>query len=154
MKLVFCAMVISESSLAQIAFLDTRGALSIRWKAKPDMEQFKVVYLEALRFVRGVGKIRYYSTDISQIGAFDTEQEAWLSREFYPQVSDCIKTEIFAAVIFSEGHFNALVTNYAASNLTSTSDFIHFNYFTNEEEALDWLSFMQKGQDLVLYTRS
>jgi hypothetical protein len=147
-------MVISESPLALITFSDMNKVLSIQWKAKPDMELFKKTYWEVLQFVKGNGKICYYSTDISLIGPLDPEQEAWLSREYYAQVYASIQADIYAAVIFSEGHFNALVHNYVPSQQLPLSDFIYFNYFTNAEEAADWLVFIQKGQDLTLYAKS
>lgn len=142
-------MVISNSPLALISFSEDQDILSIRWKMKPDMEQFKNLYWQVLQFVKTKSKICYYSTDISQIGPFDTEQEAWLRREYYPQVLKIIGEHIYAAVTFSEGHFKALVSNYVASPPQPINDFIHFNYFTDVEEAADWLKLMQKGQDFA-----
>jgi hypothetical protein len=147
-------MVISDSKLAHISFSESLDILSIRWKAKPDMEQFKNLYWQVLQFVKTQRKICYYSTDISQIGPFDTDQEAWLSREYYPQVSEIIGENIYAAVIFSEGHFKALVNNYVASDPLPLNDFIHFNYFTDVAEAADWLKLMQKGQDFAIAATS
>lgn len=147
-------MVISETSYVRIAFSSQPEVLSIQWKAKPDMEQFKNVYWQALQFVKGHCKISLYCTDISRIGPFDQEQEMWLNWEFYPQVLDCIQADIYAAVIFSEGHFKALVNNYVAPNLLPIHEFIHFNYFTNSVEANDWLKFIQESQDLALSAKS
>ncbi len=147
-------MVISDSKLAHISFSESFDILSIRWKANPDMEQFKNLYWQVLQFVKTQKKICYYSTDISQIGPFNTDQEAWLSREYYPQVSNIIGENIYAAVIFSEGHFKALVNNYVASDPLPLNDFIHFNYFTDVEEAADWLKLMQKGQDVAFAATS
>lgn len=147
-------MVISNSHFAQVTYLEEAGILSICWKLKPDMEQFSELYLKGLQFVKANPGIRFYSTDISQIGPFDVEQEAWLSRVYYPQVADIIGENIFAAVVFSEDHFNALVNNYVASHQLPLNDFIQFNYFTAIEEALDWLLYMQKGQDMVLAAQS
>ncbi|WP_133242766.1 hypothetical protein [Pontibacter virosus] len=121
---------------------------------KPDTEQFRNLYWQVLQFVKNSPNIRFYSTDISRIGPLDAEQEAWLSREYYPQVSDIIGEDIYAAVIFSEGHFKALVNNYIASQLLPLHEFIHFNYFTVKEEAMDWLLYMQKGQDLAIFAKS
>jgi hypothetical protein len=147
-------MVLSDSSLALISYSGTDDVLSIKWKANPDIEQFKNLYWQVLQFVKANQKIRYYSTDISRIGPFDPEQEAWISREYYPQVADIIGENIYAAVIFSEGHFKALVSNYVASHMSPTDDFIHFNYFTDATEAIDWLMLMQKGQDFAFAAKS
>lgn len=147
-------MVISESSLALVTFSDLHDILSINWKAKPDIEQFKNLYWQVLQFVKGNGKICYYSTDISLIGPFDPEQEAWLSREYYAQVYAGIQSDIYAAVIFSDDHFNALINNYVPSRQLPLSDFIHFNFFTDAAEANDWLINMQKGQNLLLGAKS
>ncbi len=147
-------MVISDSSHALVTFSRDASVLSIQWKAKPDMEQFRNLYWQVLQFVKSNSRICFYNTDISRIGPFDPEQEAWLSREYYPQVSDIIGTDIYAAVVFSEGHFKALVSNYIGSRLLPLNDFIHFNYFTDNDEALDWLHYMQKGQDLALAAKS
>ncbi|WP_299985630.1 hypothetical protein [uncultured Pontibacter sp.] len=147
-------MVISDSSYALVTYLKEAGVLSISWKLKPDTDQFRNLYWQVLQFVKTSPKICYYSTDISRIGPFDAEQEVWLSREYYPQVSDIIREDIYAAVIFSEGHFKALVNNYIASQLLPVHDFIHFNYFTDKAEAMDWLLYMQKGQDLAMVAKS
>lgn len=142
-------MVVSDSSHALVTLSEDSAVLSIKWKAKPDMAHFRNLYWQVLQFVKANAKICYYNTDISQIGPFDPDQEAWLSREYYPKVLDIIGENIYAAVVFSEGHFKALVSNYIASPLLTPSDFIHFNYFTDNAEALDWLRYMQKGQDLA-----
>lgn len=147
-------MVISQTSFALVTYSKETDVLCISWKVKPDMEQFRNLYWQVLQFVKASPKICYYSTDISRIGPFDAEQEVWLSREYYPQVSECIGEDIYAAVIFSEGHFKALVNNYIASHLLPLHDFIHFNYFTDNEEAMDWLLYMQKGQDLAVAAKS
>ena len=118
------------------------------------MEQFKNIYWLALQFVRMQGKVRYYCTDISQSGPFDSEQETWLNREYYPQVFDSIQTNIYAAVVFSEGHFKALVSHYVPSQLLPLHDFIQFNYFTDSGEAFDWLSYMQKSQEITVSATS
>jgi hypothetical protein len=147
-------MVISETSYVCLDFSSQPEVLSIQWKVKPDMEQFKNGYWQALQFVKGHRKIRYYSTDISRIGPFDQEQEMWLNWEFYPQVLDCIQADIYAAVIFSEGHFQALVNHYVAPNLLPIHQFIHFNYFTSSAEANDWLHFIKESQDFALSAES
>jgi hypothetical protein len=147
-------MVISDTKFAQVTYLEEVGILSICWYRNPTMEQFTHLYLQGLQFVKENPGIRFYSTDISRIGPFDAEQESWLSRLYYPQVSEIIGEVIYAAVVFSENHFQALVNNYVASHIVPLSDFIQFNYFTNSDEALDWLRYMQKGQDLVLAAKS
>lgn len=147
-------MVISDSSYAFVHYSKSANVLCISWKLNPGIEQFRNLYWQVLQFVKSNPKICFYSTDISCIGPLDAEQEAWLSREYYPQVSKIIGQDIYAAVIFSEGHFKALVNNYIASPLLPVHDFIHFNYFTDKEEAMDWLMFMQKGQDLAILAKS
>lgn len=147
-------MVISNTSFAHISFMEAEQVLSICWKTKPDIGQFKNLYWQALQYVKTRPSIRFYLTDISAIGAFDMDQEVWLSQEYYPQVSQHIQADIYAAVVFSERHFKALVSNYVAAHLNPLSDFIQFNYFTDSEEALDWLRYMQQGQDLALVAKS
>ena len=147
-------MVISESTYAFANYLTEANVLLISWKLKPDRKQFRNLYWQVLQFVKTNPKICYYSTDISRIGPLDAEEEAWLSREYYPQVFEIIGKEIYAAVIFSDDHFNALVNNYIASHLLPQQDFIHFNYFTDQAEAMDWLMYMQKGQDLAFLAES
>ncbi|WP_461490075.1 hypothetical protein [Pontibacter sp. HJ8] len=124
--------------------------MTITWKAKPDTEQLKDVYWQALQFVKTYRKICFYCTDISSIGPLTADQEAWLTKEYYPQVFESIQSDIYAAVIFSEDHFKALISNYVAGRILPRHDFIHFNYFTDLAEATDWLLFIQKSQDQAL----
>lgn len=147
-------MVISDSSYAFVHYSKDAKVLCISWKLNPGMEQFRNLYWQVLQFVKTNPDIYYYTTDISRIGPLKAEQEAWLSREYYPQVYNIIGRDIYAAVIFSEGHFKALVNNYMATPQLPVHDFIHFNYFTDREEAMDWFLFMQKGQDLALLAKS
>ncbi|EJF11529.1 hypothetical protein O71_02302 [Pontibacter sp. BAB1700] len=109
-------MVISDSSYALVTYLKEADVLSISWKLKPDTDQFRNLYWQVLQFVKTNPKICYYSTDISRIGPFDAEQEIWLSREYYPQVSDIIGVDIYAAVIFSEATLRRLSTTTLPPN--------------------------------------
>ncbi|WP_018478189.1 hypothetical protein [Pontibacter roseus] len=147
-------MVISETCFASITYSRKPEALFIKWKTKPDTQQFVDVYWQVLQFVKNNPRICFYCTDISQSGPFDSEQEAWLNAEYYPKVFDCIQSDIYAAVVFSEGHFKALVSNYVATQLLPLHEFIHFNYFTNPDEAWDWIAYMQESQDFALSATS
>lgn len=143
-------MLISESCFARITLSSEPEVLTITWKAKPDTAQFKDVYWRVLQFVKTHRKTCFYCTDISMIGPLTSDQEAWLNKEYYPQVLNSIQSVIYAAVVFSEAHFNALISNYVAGRILPIHDFIHFNYFTDPAEAMDWLLYMQKSQDHAL----
>ncbi|MBD1395936.1 hypothetical protein H9Q13_02060 [Pontibacter sp. JH31] len=147
-------MVVCDTPYAYITYSSQSEVLSIKWKDRPSLEQFKNVYWQGLQFVKAHPEIRFYCVDISLIGPFDQEQELWLNWEFCPQVLDCIQTNIFAAVIFSEEHFNALVNNYVAPSLLPIHGFIQLNYFTDAVEAHDWLAYTQRSQGFALAAKS
>ncbi|WP_147383245.1 hypothetical protein [Pontibacter oryzae] len=114
------------------------------------MAEFKAAYLSALYFVETQPCIRLFYTDQILIGAFDAQQEGWLVQEFYPKVQHIITEDIWAAVVFSEDHFKAIVSNYKVPSALPVQRFIHFNYFTNRQEAELWLKEMKKGQNLLV----
>ena len=141
-------MVVYQTPLICIDFSAETQVLHISWKAKPSMYAFKEAYLKALQFVEDGHQTRYYCTDLTQSGPFDREQEAWLNTEYYPKVDKCIRKEIYAAVVFTESHFKAIVSNYEPAPLAAEQHFIQFNYFTDLHEAQDWLLQIQKGQEI------
>lgn len=143
-------MVIFETPSALVTYQEQERLLLIQWLRKPDMDLFMDTYLHALQFVCEHQQTYYFCTDQSQIGPLDREQESWLNQEYYPKVYDCIKDEIYAAIVFSNSHFKAIVTNYQASVTLPQQHFIHFNYFTKQQEALQWLLDLKKGQDVAL----
>ena len=114
------------------------------------MDQLIAAYLHALQYVCENRRTYYFCTDQTLIGPLDREQEEWLSQEYYPKVYDCIQSEIYAAVVFTNSHFQAIVANYQVSAVLPQQRFILFNYFTKMQEALLWLSDVKKGQDEAL----
>ncbi|SFF90719.1 hypothetical protein [Pontibacter chinhatensis] len=143
-------MVIHQTTSAIITFRQKDSVLLIQWLRKPDTGQLMDTYLRALAYVCSNRQTYYFCTDQTLIGSLDRDQEEWLSQEFYPKVYDCIQGEIFAAVVFNNEHFKALVTNYQVPALLPQQHFIQFNYFTKLQEALQWLSDIRKGQDEAL----
>ncbi|WP_242919517.1 hypothetical protein [Pontibacter liquoris] len=115
---------------------------------KPNAAIFEEAYLQLLKVVTTANVIKFYCTDLSSIGALDREQESWLNLEYYPKAYDLIQDDIYVAVVFSEEHFKAIVTNYQVTIPDTHHHFIQFTYFTNVEEALHWLQNI-KGQDAV-----
>lgn len=140
-------MVIHQTTSVTITFRQKESVLLLQWLRKPDSVQLKDTYMRALAYVCSNRQTYYFCTDQSLIGSLDREQEEWLNQEFYPKVYDCIQGEIFAAVVFNNDHFKALVTNYQVPALLPQQHFIQFNYFTKLQEALQWLSDIKKGQD-------
>ncbi|MBF9254693.1 hypothetical protein I2I11_15415 [Pontibacter sp. 172403-2] len=65
-------------------------------------------------------------------------------------VYNVIKDNIYAAVVFSEEHFKAIVSNYQVASPAAQHQFINFTYFTDLEEALFWLQSIKKGPDTAL----
>ncbi|MFD2245168.1 hypothetical protein [Pontibacter ruber] len=143
-------MVIYQTQIINIVYTAETQILQIEWKAKPSMAAFKEAYLKALQFVEEQQHTRFYCTDLTSCGPFDREQEAWLNTEYYPKVYKSIGSDIYAAVVFTEDHFKAIVSNYEPSQLSLNYSFILFNYFTVLHEAQDWLAQVQKGQETHL----
>lgn len=143
-------MVIYQTSGVSITFQEEESLLLMQWLRKPGMDQLMEAYLHALNYVCEKRQIHYYCTDQTLIGPLDRDQEEWLNQEFYPKVYECIQREIYAAVVFTNAHFQAIVTNYQVPAVVPQQHFIHFNYFTKLQEALQWLSDVRKGQDEVL----
>ncbi|WP_266205415.1 hypothetical protein [Pontibacter kalidii] len=143
-------MVIFNTPGVNITFQEQEKLLLIHWLKKPNMELLMEAYLRALQFVCENRQTYYFCTDQTLIGPLDREQEAWLNQEYYPEVYACIQDEIYAAVVFSNAHFKAIVTNYQVPATLPQRHFIQFNYFTKQQEALQWLSDVKKGQDVAI----
>ncbi|MEJ8802016.1 hypothetical protein [Pontibacter sp. H249] len=139
-------MIIKDTPYVCLAHDVDADILLINWKRSPTFKHFKDTYLAALQYVQLNALITSYCTELTAIGPLNREQEAWLNVEFYPNVFSTIKSKINAAVVFSEEHFKALVTNYQQPTYLINQDFIHFNYFTDFNEALYWLRDTKKGQ--------
>ncbi|WP_460925207.1 hypothetical protein [Pontibacter brevis] len=67
--------------------------------------------------------------------------------EYYQKSYNQLKRDFFVAVIFSEEHFKAVVTNYQTPSALLPHPYVYFNYFTEKEEALHWLWSIKEGQD-------
>lgn len=143
-------MVIFKTPGVNITFQEQESLLLIRWLSKPGMDLLTEAYLHALQFVCEHPQTYYFCADQSQIGPLDREQENWLNLEYYPKVYECINDEIYAAIVFSNAHFKAIVANYQVSATMPQQHFIQFNYFTKLQEALHWLADVKKGQDVAL----
>ena len=147
-------MVIHTTPCVRIDYGKGSEILLISWLKKPGNEEFKDAYTAALQLVTSAYPTTLFCTDLSLSGALDYDQENWLFQEYYSQVNKMIKAEIYAAVVFSEAHFKALITNYKVVELEKDHPFMHFNYFTQTEEAFHWLRSMKKGQDALLLSNS
>ncbi|NDK55461.1 hypothetical protein [Pontibacter fetidus] len=144
-------MVVHSSTYSDIIFDSELEILQVIWKAKPTDSAFKETYLQGLSFVQEVQPVMLYCTDLTIIGPLEREQEAWLNNVFYGKLHDAVKQDVFTAVVFTEAHFKAIITNYAATEAVNTQDFMLFNYFTDRAEALHWLESVKKGQDASLF---
>ncbi|MBB6610065.1 hypothetical protein H7F15_03360 [Pontibacter sp. Tf4] len=124
--------------------------LQVIWKNRPTDAVFVETYLQGLAFVQEQVKVKLYCTDLTLSGPLEREQEAWLNNHYYSKVHDTIQEDFFVAVVFSEDHFKAIVTNYTATEPAEHS-FIHFNYFTDRAEAILWLESEKKGRDAIMF---
>lgn len=142
-------MVIKNTPYVCITHSIDAGVLLINWKRCPSTKQLKDSYLAALEYVHHGSLVTSFCTDLSTSGPLSREQEAWLMLEFYPKVYEVIQSSINAAVVFTEEHFKAIVTNYQQPAYFTRQTFIHFNYFTEIREAQHWLAAIKKGQDTL-----
>lgn len=140
-------MLVNESPYAFIEYFAGSNGVLIRWKKLKDLRSFKTVYNKVLERAVKKYKIKYYCTDLRAVGPLTREQEAWLVSEYYDAVYRELKGDIALAVVFSEEHFNAIINNYQLPAENRQPDFIHFDYFTDLREALNWLKAKQEGQD-------
>ena len=143
-------MVIFETSFVRIDYLDQLEILVIKWLEKPDDATFADAYLKALQFLKRNFPIKLYCTDLTLIGPLTRNQELWLSQECYKKSYNVLQDDFFVAVVFSEDHFKAVVFNYALPATAQAHEFVHFNYFTCQDEALHWLSSIKEGQNIAL----
>ena len=147
-------MVVHSTEYSDIIFISELEILQVIWKAKPTDSAFIDTYLRGLAFVQEERLVMLYCTDLSMIGPLDREQEAWLNNVYYSKLQSTLNTEVFVAVVFTEEHFKAIITNYTATEAATSHDFMLFNYFTDREEAVHWLESVKKGQDTVLLPTS
>jgi hypothetical protein len=143
-------MVIFETPFANILHLNNTNTLVTKWLEKPDNAAFVETYGALLQYVTENHLVRLYCTDLTSIGSLTREQEAWLSLEFYQKAYNIIKAVCYVAVVFSEGHFRAIVSNYQLPAALPPPNYVQLNYFTDQEEALHWLESIKEGQDATL----
>jgi hypothetical protein len=144
-------MVIFETPFVNILHLSNVKTFIIKWLCKPDNAAFIEAYGALLQFVTENHLIRRYCTDLTSIGSLTREQEAWLSLEYYQKAYNVIQAECYVAVVFSEGHFKAIVSNYQLPAALPPPDYVQLNYFTDQEEALHWLESIKEGQDAAVF---
>lgn len=145
-----CIMVIYSTPSVDVRLVSDEEIILISWKQKPETDHFKEVYIKVLQFATSIHPTILFCTDLSLIGSLKNEQEAWLNTEYYQQVFNGINSDIYTAVVFSDDHFNAIITNYRAIESETLHSFIHFNYFTELMEAYYWLVSIKKGQDVMV----
>lgn len=143
-------MVLLETECVKIIYLNQYNCLKIKWLEKPNDTAFVSAHLAALQFSIDHHTVKLYCTDLTLIGSLTREQEFWLIQECYKKSYNVLQDNFFVAVVFSEEHFKAVVTNYVAPSATLSHDFVHLNYFTDQGEALQWLESIKKGQDSAL----
>lgn len=143
-------MVVYATPCVRVEYREEGNVLSIKWKKKPDTTAFKDAYTRVLQFATEEYPSIFFCIDMSLCGSFDMEQENWLNEEYYLQVYDGIKGNVYAAIVFSEEHFKAIISNYKATETDSFHAFMHLNYFTKTREAFNWLNSIKKGQDAAL----
>lgn len=144
-------MVILETPFVQLNFCNQTQVLLIRWLKKPADAVLQEVYTKGLLFLQNHPDLVLYCTDQSLIGSLSRAQEAWLMHEYYPKVYSIIGDSIYAAVVFSDEHFKAIVSNYQVPLAMPHQHFIQFTYFTDIGEAMQWLSDIKKGQDSAIF---
>lgn len=143
-------MVVLDTPYVYVDYQKEARTLSITWLKKPVTASFREVYLQALAFVGNHPDTTLYCTNLTHIGPLEREQENWLNQEYYPKVYGIIQDEIYAAIVFSDAHFKAIVSNYQLPAAFVQPDFINFNYFTSQHEAMTWLEDVKKGQDAAV----
>lgn len=143
-------MVILQTPYVRITYLNQFNSLLIKWLRKPDDVTFVGAHLTALQFSIDSHTVKLYCTDLTSIGPLTRDQESWLSQECYKKSYNILQDDFFVAVVFSEDHFKAVVSNYVVPSADPIHEFVHFNYFTNQSEALHWLESIKKGRDIAL----
>lgn len=143
-------MVIFETPDVRITYHLHFNCLIIKWLRNPCDTSFVSTHLAALQFSIDSHRVKLYCTDLTLIGSLSREQEAWLSQECYKKSYNVLQDEFYVAVVFSEQHFKAVVSNYVVPSAMPSHEFVHINYFTDQGEALQWLESIKKGQDAAL----
>lgn len=143
-------MVIFETPCVEISYLFQVSCLFIKWLSRPDNATFVEAHSAVLQFSIDNPVVRSYCTDLTSVGSLTREQESWLSLEYYQKSYKKLQCTFFVAVIFSEEHFKAVVSNYQVPSALSPHPYVFFNYFTDSYEALHWLECIEKGQDSAL----
>ncbi len=143
-------MVIFKTPYVEISFLYQFNCLVIKWLRRPSDRAFREAHHAALEYSVNNHIIKLYCTDLTLIGPLSKEQETWLSVECYKKSYNILQDDFYVAVVFSEDHFKAVVSNYLVPSAAPTHAFVHFNYFTDQYEALHWLESIKKGQDSAL----
>ncbi|WP_157578082.1 hypothetical protein [Pontibacter akesuensis] len=143
-------MVIRETPCVKVTFFEEHKTLLISWLRGPSTKELHATYLHALQFIEAHPDVVLFCTDQTLIGSLTREQETWLMQEYYPKVYHILQDDVYAAVVFSESHFNAIVMNYQANAIAPGQHFIQFNYFTVLSEAMHWLKGINKGQSAEL----
>lgn len=133
-----------------IEFNSDSGVLQIKWVQKPSLEDLKDTYSKVFQMADESYSTAYFCIDMSECGSFSVEQENWLQQEYYPLVHQALHKSIYIAIVFSEEHFKAIISNYKTQKPELFHPHMHFNYFTNAGEAQHWLKSIKKGQDAVL----
>ncbi len=147
-------MVVFASPYSELFYDGDKEILQVTWKKRPTNSAFTEMYLQGLAFVKEQTPVNLYCIDLTAIGPLNRDQEDWLSTEFYPNLLATLNTKVFVAVVFTDVHFNAIITNYTATEPAETHEQLLFNYFTDREEANHWLESVKKGQDTVLLPTS
>jgi hypothetical protein len=141
-------MVVYTAPSVSVEYKCEENILLLKWAKKPDTEVFKQAYNRLLHFATEEYPTSLFCVDMSECGSFDSDQEEWLAKEYYLKVYGGVQDTIYAAVIFSEAHFQAIISNYKALENEPFYYFLHLNYFTKTREAFNWLSGIKKGQDV------
>lgn len=152
---LFCTMVVYATPCVSVEYRKVEKVLLINWETKPDTITLRETYSRVLQLATAEEyATNIFCTNMSLCGAFTVEQENWLSQEYYPQVYSGIRDNVYAAVVFTEEHFKAIITNYKDVKTDTFHSFMHLNYFTNTAEAFSWLKSIKKGQDAALLPNS
>ncbi len=143
-------MVVYVTPCVCVNFKEEDNILFVKWEKKPDTTAFKNAYTRVLQLAKVDYPTTLFCVDMSVCGSFDVEQENWLNYEYYLEVFTGIKDNVYAAIVFSEEHFKAIISNYKAMEKDTFHAFMHLNYFTETKEAFNWLNSIKKGQDAAL----
>ncbi|MCJ8167387.1 hypothetical protein MKJ04_21275 [Pontibacter sp. E15-1] len=144
-------MVVLETPYVKISYLFQVNCLSVSWLMRPTDAVFIEAHVAIVEFLSKNFPVKLYCTDLTLVGALTKDQETWLATECYNKTYNILNDDFYVAVVFSENHFKAVVSNYMVPSSETADDYVHFNYFTDQEEALHWLENIKKGQDSALF---